>query len=119
MAFAFAAWAPTANAYFAYAQCNNYTSAQTCWVGDGYHGLIRVTEIVFQQRFNICAKAQTAAGNLRTGSGCNVNTDYRSSLLSSTDPISAGYGYWAGTGAAEYDLVKQCSPTDESLCIGA
>ena len=79
--------------------CGNYYSAQICWVGFGYHGIKQVTEFQHARRSESCAKGRTAAGNIRTGSGCNYNTDSRISKWSDPSPYSAGYGYWAGSGS--------------------
>jgi hypothetical protein len=45
----------------------------------------------------ICAKAITAAGNLKSGSGCATNTWQRTSYYA-TSPDSQAYGYWGDNG---------------------
>lgn len=85
--------------------CYSYSSAQTCWAGTGYRGYKEVGNSTSDgggavTRSEVCAKAVTAAGNIRTGSGCSYNTWLRGSCLSSSSPNSAAYVYWAGSSSA-------------------
>ncbi len=110
--------ASTAEAYFGWANCYTY-SAQTCWVGNGYRGNIEVdAELWYTARSEVCAKGVTAAGNIRTGSGCSYNTGVRDSYFSYHEPASAGYAYWAGSGSPYEIGVEECSPSDRvAICI--
>ena len=110
-------FARVADAYFGSATCYNYYSAQTCWIGDGYHSLSSVYTGVFGGRDQVCAKAQTAAGNIRTGSGCSINYDRRLSSLAGSSPLSTGYGYWAGNGSPINVFVMGCTPENDTNCV--
>lgn len=92
--------APSASADIDKWSCGNYSSAQTCWAGTGYRGYKEINATIGTTRSEICAKSQTSAGNVRTGSGCNYNAWTRVSCLSSETPNSAAYVYWAGSGYA-------------------
>jgi hypothetical protein len=50
----------------------------------------------------ICAKARSAAGTTKSGSGCSTNTWQRTSYFAVT-PESQAYGYWGDGGCT-------CSP---------
>ena len=91
--------AQRADAYADYWGCYNFYSAQTCWSGAGYHSWTFVVAAIGPNRSEVCAKGVTAAGNVRSGSGCSYNTNGRTSLFSGGTPMSAGYVYWAGSGS--------------------
>lgn len=95
-----AMFAQKAEAYSDLWSCSNAYSAQTCYSGAGYHSWQDVAAGIGPSRSEICAKGVTAAGNIRSGSGCNYNTNYRYSGFSGGTPTSAGYVYWAGSGSA-------------------
>lgn len=44
----------------------------------------------------ICAKARTPSGSVRTGSRCLQNTNYVRSSIAGATPESQAYVYWAG-----------------------
>lgn len=54
--------------------------------------------------YGVCAYAVTAAGNVRTGSGCTASS-YRYSLLSAATPNSQAEGWWEGTGLSQKIVV--------------
>ncbi|MBJ7332357.1 MAG: hypothetical protein JHC95_20850 [Solirubrobacteraceae bacterium] len=91
--------APQATAYHEWS-CSNYSSSQVCWAGYGYQPYRAVLNQLYVQRYAVCAKASTAAGNTRLGegNGCGYNTSYRASCFGNTSPSSAAYVYWAGSG---------------------
>lgn len=99
-----------AGAYEGTRWCNR-GSADKCWVGDGQLPLWHVGSDVTNWYFispsrQICAKAETAAFNIRTGSGCITNGGGWDTRLTYNYPLSGGYGYWAGppiTGAGAYN----------------
>lgn len=91
--------AERADAYEDFWGCSNSYSAQTCWSGAGYHSWVVVAAAIGPSRAEICAKGVTAAGNVRSGSGCNYNTSTRGSGFSGGTPASAAYVYWAGSGS--------------------
>jgi hypothetical protein len=95
--------------------CPNYSSAQTCWAGTGYRGYIEVVATLGATRSEVCAKAVTAAGNIRTGSGCQYNAFYRRSCLAGSSPNSAAYVYWAGSGSA-INVYGQAATPSSSGC---
>lgn len=106
-----------AHAYLASTSCSSYSSGQPCYVADGWHGIDRVKTTVFISRPELCAKARTEANNIRstTNGSCNYNAARRLTYLTSTEPLSGGYGYFGGGGAQNIN-VKQCSPSDASFC---
>jgi hypothetical protein len=111
--------ASPADALYSSFSCSDYVSAQTCWAGTGYHGYDEVsigTFAAYGARSEMCAKAQTQAGSIKAGSGCNNNALGRVSCLSNTEPISAGYGYWAGSGSPAILAGQVASPTDSPDC---
>ncbi|HEX8208198.1 MAG TPA: hypothetical protein VF587_19200 [Solirubrobacteraceae bacterium] len=78
-------------------------SADKCWSIEGYRAWIEIYGSTYPYtRYNVCAKAITAAGNYRTGSGCFVNSTYYGACLNGTSPLSRAYVYWAGTGSATW-----------------
>lgn len=81
-------------------ECSNSYSGQVCWAGTGYLGHKSVLNQLWVQRYEVCAKGVTAAGNTRLGggNGCGYNTTYRASCFGTTSPASAAYVYWAGSG---------------------
>jgi hypothetical protein len=91
--------APSASAYSSW-ECAGYYSAQTCWAGTGYQAYKAVLNQLWVERYSVCAKGQTAAGNTRlgAGNGCAYNTTWRNSCFGSTSPETALYVYWAGSG---------------------
>jgi len=91
---------------FANWSCPGYVAAQTCWAGTGYQNYHTVVNELYVDRYEVCAKGYTAAGNYRLGggNGCAYNTHYRISCFGSTSPNTAPYGYWAGSGQATTDL---------------
>jgi hypothetical protein len=91
-------WAAPALALTDTWTCNNSFSGQKCYSGAGYHSWFYVGIGVSSVSGEVCAKAVTQSGNLRSGSGCNYNTDSRVSVFSGGTPISVGYGYWGGSG---------------------
>lgn len=88
--------------------CSNYVSAQKCYSGAGYHSWVRVTGFVHNAAgdgvsvYETCAKGITAAGNIRSGSGCAINFYLRESLFSGGTPMTVGYNYWGGSGGPWY-----------------
>jgi len=111
--------AERADAYYGWNNCKSW-SAQKCYVGNGYHGIIKVhSGVWFMTPYEMCAKAATAAGNIRTGSGCNYNTGSRTSLWSDPSPLSGAYGYWGGGASGGYSTyIQECSPGDGINCGG-
>lgn len=72
-------------------------SAQKCHTS-GYHGWSAWGTNVESYSSEVCAKAITAAGNIRAGSGCNYNNSVIIVCTYSTWPATNVYGYWAGGG---------------------
>jgi hypothetical protein len=114
----------SAEAYLHSQVCPHYTSAQVCWSGDGYHSN---TEVVLQIgaygnpafQNEVCAKAVTAAGNIRTGSGCagaGFATSQRVSCLVGGTPDSAAYGYYGGSAPWLDDHVYNAAGTEHLAC---
>lgn len=60
---------------------------------------VAVNEL-YVNRYEVCAKGRTAAGNVRTGggNGCTYNAQGRISCFIPDEPLTAGYVYWAGAG---------------------
>jgi hypothetical protein len=103
-------------------ECPNYTSAQTCWAGTGYQPYQAVLNQLWVQRYAVCAKGQTAAGNTRegAGNGCAYNTTWRNSCFGSTSPSTALYVYWAGSGDPAKDIGSAYLGSDNPpTCSGA
>lgn len=100
-AVALAMAAQSALAYTHTWTCNYASSAYTCYdyVGQTYNPWESVVAVIAYSRSEICAKAKTAAQNIRTGSGCNYNTTARTSNIAGGYPESVGYVYWAGSGS--------------------
>jgi hypothetical protein len=101
------------------ATCDNYVSAQTCWLGAGYRGYIEINSGTWagtSPRSEWCAKAQSAAGNIKSGSGCNLNAVNRRSCLDNVSPNSTGYAYWAGSGSALQIFVEGRTPSSSTYC---
>lgn len=112
--FTLATLAPGASADVDTVPCNNYVSAQSCYLGSGYRGYIQVTSGTLDgatARSEWCAKAVTAAGNIKGGSGCNYNAVSRKSCLDNVSPNSVGYSYWAGTGYPLLVVTEGRTPT--------
>jgi hypothetical protein len=122
LAVALAAAALTSPAYALndHWQCGNYGSAQTCWAGTGYHGYNEVVNQLTVDRYAVCAKGQTEAGNTRTGAGdgCayNVIGGYRISCFGLASPNTAAYIYWAGSGQNTTNYGSARSPGENYYC---
>jgi len=111
--------APSAQAYYNTSSCS-VSNAQVCWSGDGYHTNIEVDAFLLgTSSSSVCAKAVTAAGNTRTGSGCTTasGTTYRISCISDGNPASAAYGYWAdGSGGTKDIAIYNFAGSDRAYC---
>jgi hypothetical protein len=95
-------------------QCYSASAAQCYDPSPCCHGWIQVSNRIPVTRYEVCAKAITAAGNIRTGSGCNFNTFGRSSCLTGETPSSTAYVYWAGTGIPTYNNGFAATPSSSS-----
>lgn len=73
----------------AYERCNDYSGVQ-------YNPWVAVRAFNGNVPPEICAKAITAAGNIRTGSGCSYCSSDRISSISGGTPDSWAYVYWGG-----------------------
>jgi hypothetical protein len=91
--------APSAQAYIHVWSCQAASAVQ-CYDNSGqqYNPWAQVSASMSAVSNQVCAKAITAAGNIRTGSGCNFNTTARLSCFSYALPDSWAYVYWAGNG---------------------
>jgi hypothetical protein len=91
---------------------------QTLWVGQGYHGIVRVSTTNFAQTLeSICAKGQMQDGSHKGGGGCNTNTNMRESVFVNYSPYSAGYGYFGGAaGSSTYLYVYERGSADVAWC---
>jgi hypothetical protein len=96
--------------------CGNYYSAQTCYAGTGYRSYIEITNNIGARKAEVCAKGVTAAGNIRSGSGCNHNALGRVSCISSASPHSAAYIYWAGGGGPTTNTGAAKTPGSRQYC---
>jgi hypothetical protein len=92
--------AGAAGAYTHTWDCYSYANAQKCYdPSPCCHSWIEVqVALINDPRYNVCAKAVTAAGNIRsaTNAMCGVNTDLHTTCLISETPSSTAYVYWAG-----------------------
>lgn len=82
------------------------------------HGLIQVVARNWGNSSNwsyTCAYAQTAAGNLRSYSGCSTNSWFRRSNLTSTDPNSYGYSFFY-YGGPIWITTDECTPSSVGTC---
>jgi hypothetical protein len=95
-------------------QCYSASASQCYDPTPCCHGWIQVSNQTSVTKYEVCAKAVTAAGNIRTGSGCNLNTFGRSSCLAGETPSSTAYVYWAGTGIATYNNGYAFTPASSS-----
>ncbi len=102
MALASAAYAQRADALYDHWTCNNYSSAQTCYSGAGYHSWRGIINVIGTTKSEVCAKGHLSGGGAASGSGCNMNAVQRFSCLSGSQ-LTAAYGYWAGSGGVTYD----------------
>jgi hypothetical protein len=94
---ALALHAPPAFAFVNNWGCNSTGSGQICYSTAGYHSYLEVTAVLQYARPEVCTKGITAAGNIRTGSGCNYNfVNYRTSCFAGGTPNSLAYYYWGG-----------------------
>ncbi len=102
-----AVFAPNVLGYSHSAQCATYVSGQTCYGGDGFHSNIEAdTSLgIGHNAAEVCAKASTAAGTVKGGSGCNANYYLRASCLAAS-PDSGAYGYWGGNYGGSYRTVS-------------
>jgi len=77
-----------------------YYSAQACFSGAPYDDNDVVVNDLYVNRYEVCAKGRTEAGNTRAGggNGCAYNTHYRISCMRPDTPLTTGYVYWAGSG---------------------
>jgi hypothetical protein len=64
-------------------------------VGSTYNPWRYVTVYVSKSSNYLCAKARTAAQNIRSGSGCDRNTTVRHTIIDGGQPESAAYSYWS------------------------
>lgn len=121
---ALAAVAAPAWGLHAYWGCTNKSSASTCYentLTDGhYRGWIATSTDIGTLRYEVCTKAITAAGNVRSttaGTHCNINDvdGFVSRCLISPEPTSWAYSYWAGTGGNLPITASALSPS-ESGC---
>jgi hypothetical protein len=108
--------AATANAATDHWVCNSYYSAQRCYAGTGYRSYVEVTNSMGARKSEVCAKGVTAAGNVRSGSGCNHNTIGRVSCFSGASPHSAAYVYWAGSGGPAGVIGDARTPSSRTYC---
>lgn len=106
----------TAMAYHAEAGGNVY-AYQTVWVGQGYHGIVRVSAWSPGVRESMCGKAQMQDGQHKGGGGCDTNTNKRESVFVNYSPYSAGYGYYGGAGGSTaFVRVYECGIADAPYC---
>jgi len=73
--------------------------------GQRYNRWIQSSNEIQEIKSEVCAKAITAAGNVRSGSGCNGNSFGRISSYF-PDPESQAYGYWGGSGNFQTNIGK-------------
>jgi hypothetical protein len=98
--------------------CPNVTSAMYCQDVTEFHSWINVqTRIDYNLNpDSICAYAWTAAGNQRTGSGCDPHDWVRTSCLSSDTPNSHGLGNWYWPGQTHNTAGYAETPSSNDLC---
>jgi hypothetical protein len=93
---------PTARADAIYREwsCDGRGSGVPCgyYVAPQYYPWLYVGNRTDRVAGEVCAKAKTAADNVRSGSGCDYNVNSRASYMSSAYPESFAYIYWAGPG---------------------
>jgi hypothetical protein len=87
-------WSCTAAAY---SQCYDYSGTYyNPWRGVA-------ADIADNVRPGVCAKGITAAGNIRSGSGCSPNPAHSwRACFSGGTPETLAYVYWGGSGGSIY-----------------
>ena len=78
--------------------------------------LTAISSFINPVKYEICAKGVTAAGNRRTGSGCNINANVRHSCFDGINPYSAAYVYWAGGGSPTSIAGDARTPSSVNWC---
>lgn len=98
--------------------CPNRNSGDLCADTVTYHSWVAIQERIdyFLNAPSICAWGQTAAGNIRTGSGCDSNDWVRTSCLSSETPLSWGYGRWYWSGHTHDTAGYAATPSNNLIC---
>lgn len=91
------------------------SSGQVCQLS-GYHGWYQIAYGGDVSKPEMCAKAVTAAGNIRSGSGCIYPGSWTLRCLSGASPNSSAYGYWGGSGSAITGQTQAWSPSEHSFC---
>jgi hypothetical protein len=108
----------TAVAIAYHAAANGVRDAyQQLYVGQGYHGIVRVSTWDYNVQPSVCAKGQMQDGSHKGGGGCNANTNKRESVFVNSSPSSAGYGYFGGATATSSRIyVYECGSADVAWC---
>lgn len=99
--------------------CPSLTSAVQCQDSDPSHHSWIAVQIKIDYYLNpdkICAYAWTAAGNQRTGSGCDPNDWIRTSCLSGSSPNSRGLGNWYWPGRTHNTAGYAATPSSNQIC---
>ncbi len=84
---------------FAYTHSWMRGSAEQCFdtSGQTFNSWENVSAAIDYPLASVCAKARTASGNIRTGSGCDLGSRTRYSNIAGGTPDSHAYVYWTGT----------------------
>ena len=107
-----------ADAYESNWSCYQYGSAHRCFDTDGFHSWIAIQmRVDYFLQLKICAEGWTEAGNVRTGSGCNLNDWRRTSCLSASTPYSKGNGIWYKSGEPNHNMAGYAAtPSNNNIC---
>ena len=99
-------------------QCYLYGSADRCFEPSyNYRGWYEVSDYMNSTRPTNCAKAVTAAGNVRSGSTCwEYYIVQAVACLGSGEPTTRAYTYWAGTGSATTYSSEARTPASRYYC---
>lgn len=93
------------------------SSGQICQLTSGYHGWYQIAYGSLNgSKPEVCAKAITAAGNIRAASGCIYPGSWTLRCLGGPSPSTSAYGYWGGSGSAITGQTQAWSPSEHSVC---
>jgi hypothetical protein len=103
--------APSASAYGHTWSCSAAADGSQCYDYSGtiYNPWLGVYAYVYDYSLpSVCAKGITAAGNIRSGSGC-MGGFYDRACFSGGSPSSWGYVYWDGIPGGYYPIEGHAS----------
>lgn len=93
--------AAPADAYTHRVTCDNYYSGQQCYDA-GYHPWLQIAVYLNNYKPEVCARAATQSGNVRTGSVCAYRGGQdvldATACLAGSRPESNAYGFWTARG---------------------